>query len=259
MDRKDIEEAVVAALRQSGLNPHRAAVGAGLPEDAIRNVLAGHEPKASRLAQICAALGLEFYIGPPRANAAEGLSFTTLRDLEAGAHALVRVVTGAGGDPIPDDLWPVLIALRARKADDESLPAGVRPISLDDLALSTDAALTVTSALRRLPGPDALDPTQCALVTVEGTSMLPTLYPGQSVVVDRRRKQWCAGEVYAVHLSDAVLVRRARKGEQGEHLLVGDHPRSKPVPFPDTEAVVGTVVSTTHATESHYPIVAEEL
>ena len=133
MDRKDIEETVIAALRQSGLNPHRAAVSAGLPEDAIRNVLAGHEPKASRLAQICTALGLEFYIGPRRAEVTKALSSTTLRDLEAGAHALVRIVTEAGGNPIPDDLWPVLAARHETKAGDERLPADPRVVDMTEI------------------------------------------------------------------------------------------------------------------------------
>ncbi len=41
---------------------------AGLPENAIRTVIEGHEPKATRLFEICVALGLELYIGPPRAT-----------------------------------------------------------------------------------------------------------------------------------------------------------------------------------------------
>lgn len=224
MDRKDIEEAVAAALRESGLNPYRAALGAGLPEDAIRNVLAGHEPKASRLAQICAALGLEFYIGPPRAGVAEGLSSAGLRDLEAGARALNRIVTEVGGNPIPDDLWPALAARRAKNAGDESLPDGLYALSADEL---TDFAE---------------EQTKYRVVRVEGTSMMSTLEPGSSVLVDQRRKEWSPGEVYAFRLSGALLVRRADVGKQGEHVLVGDHPRSKPVPFPDTEAIVGTVV-----------------
>ncbi len=39
-----------------------------MPDDALRSALRGHEPKAGRLAEICRALGLEFYIGPPRAG-----------------------------------------------------------------------------------------------------------------------------------------------------------------------------------------------
>ncbi len=49
------------------MNPYRAAVAAGLPADAVRHLLAGHDPKASRLSEICEALGLEFYVGPKRA------------------------------------------------------------------------------------------------------------------------------------------------------------------------------------------------
>ncbi len=43
---------------------------AGLPGNAVRHLLDGHEPKSGRLAEICRALGLEFYIGPPRDGAA---------------------------------------------------------------------------------------------------------------------------------------------------------------------------------------------
>ncbi len=43
---------------------------AGLPGNAVRHLLDGHEPKVGRAAEICRALGLEFYIGPPRGGAA---------------------------------------------------------------------------------------------------------------------------------------------------------------------------------------------
>ena len=42
------------------------AVDAGLPRDAIRNVLEGHEPKLCRAVEICLAVGLEFYVGQPQ-------------------------------------------------------------------------------------------------------------------------------------------------------------------------------------------------
>ena len=37
-----------------------------MPSNALRHALDGHEPKATRLSEICRALDLEFYIGPPR-------------------------------------------------------------------------------------------------------------------------------------------------------------------------------------------------
>ena len=45
------------------------AVEAGLPRDAIRSVLVGHDPRLSRAVELADALGLEFYVGPPRAAA----------------------------------------------------------------------------------------------------------------------------------------------------------------------------------------------
>ena len=44
----------------------RVATAAGLPRDAVRSVLAGHDPRLSRVSQLARALGLEIHIGPPR-------------------------------------------------------------------------------------------------------------------------------------------------------------------------------------------------
>ena len=49
-----------------GRAPISVAVAAGLPRNSIRQILKGHEPKLSRAAVVADALGLEFYIGPPR-------------------------------------------------------------------------------------------------------------------------------------------------------------------------------------------------
>ena len=69
MEFDEIHAVVSQAISRRGTNPWRLAVDAGLPGNAVRHLLDGHEPKASRLAEICAALDLEFYIGPPRGEA----------------------------------------------------------------------------------------------------------------------------------------------------------------------------------------------
>ena len=61
--------AIRAELHRRGSNAYRAARDAGLPENSLRYLLAGHEPKVGRLIEICDALGLQFYVGP----AGEGL------------------------------------------------------------------------------------------------------------------------------------------------------------------------------------------
>ena len=55
-------------LERRGTSAIRAALGAGLTRDAIRSVLRGRSPSVDRAAEICEALDLEFYIGPPRSG-----------------------------------------------------------------------------------------------------------------------------------------------------------------------------------------------
>ena len=62
----DFAEAVRRRLAERGQTQYRAAINSGLPQDAIRSVLKGHVPRLNRVEQICRALGLELYIGPPR-------------------------------------------------------------------------------------------------------------------------------------------------------------------------------------------------
>ena len=66
MTFESIKEVFEAQIRRKGTNPFRCAKEAGLPGTAIRHVLEGHEPRISRLAEICDALGLELYVGRPR-------------------------------------------------------------------------------------------------------------------------------------------------------------------------------------------------
>ena len=87
---------ITAAIRQEiearGTNPYRAAKEARLPENSIRYVLDGHEPRAGRLIEICHALGLELYVGPPRKGGVEA----------ADAHAdLIREQAERYGDSLP--------------------------------------------------------------------------------------------------------------------------------------------------------------
>ena len=66
MNNHQIATIIRAALARQGSNAHRAATEAGLPQNAIRYALEGRDIRASRLAAICKALDLEFYIGPSR-------------------------------------------------------------------------------------------------------------------------------------------------------------------------------------------------
>ncbi len=68
MQISEIADVIRRELERRGTNAYRAAVDAGLPQNAIRSVLRGREPGSERLAEICQALELEFYVGPPKSH-----------------------------------------------------------------------------------------------------------------------------------------------------------------------------------------------
>ena len=84
MELPEITAAVRQEIEARRTNPYRAAKEARLPENSIRYLLDGHEPRAGRLIEICHALGLELYVGPPRKSAAEAAGADPDRIREQG-------------------------------------------------------------------------------------------------------------------------------------------------------------------------------
>ena len=118
----DFAEAVRRRLAERGQSRYRAAVNSGLPQDAIRSVLNGHEPRLNRAEQICRALGLELYIGPARDVQVEADGAEPSRPLtrfDPNVQLPVRVLS----PPSPD------VFLMKGEEQDQTRPA---PVDLDD-------------------------------------------------------------------------------------------------------------------------------
>ena len=257
MRPSDIVSVIRQALAEKGTTAYRASLDAGLPGNAIRYALEARATKSDRLAEICDALGLEFYVGPPRAQppAARGsvLSPAALHDLETGARALNRVVADAGGDPVPDDLWPVLAARKggaATAAENANLPPGARPVDVVELAASAGGGAEALG--EEVAGCvwfrhdwldcHGLDPAQCMVIRVSGEPMEPLLREGDSILVDRRPQDRREGRVFVVRTADGLVVKRAGRGGDGAWLLVSEHPSWHPAPWPAGAETVGRVV-----------------
>ena len=210
----------------------------------------GHEPKLSRAAELCDALGLELYVGPPR----EPLDHPPipLHDLERSTRELVRLTANAGGDPIPDDLWPVLAVRHGGGvpfAANENVP-GARPINVVEFAAAAgggaeafDEAVSGRVWFRR----DWLDrrglnPAHCAVIGVRGDSMYRTLPDGCSILVDRQRTELVDKAIFVVRAEDGLVVKCARKGDSGEWTLVSEHRSWRPLPWSAVAEVIGQVV-----------------
>ena len=118
----DFAEAVRRRLAERGQSQYRAALNSGLPQDAIRSVLNGHVPRLNRVEQICRALGLELYIGPPRdvqVEADDGEPSRPLTRFNSSVQLPVRVLS----PPAPE------VYLVEAEEQDQTRPA---PVDLDD-------------------------------------------------------------------------------------------------------------------------------
>ena len=225
----------------------RAVAGHGT---AVTDIRRGRSPSAERLEKICVELGLEFYVGPPREVVEQPP--IPLGDLERSTRDLVRLTANAGGDPIPDDLWPVLAVRHgggSRVAANENL-LGARPINVVELAAAAGAgAETLDEAVtgrvwfrRDWLEQRRLDPTECAVISVQGESMDPTLPDGCSILVDRKRRRRVEKGLFVVRTGDGLVVKRARRDGEGGWLLVSDHRSWPSEPWPADAQTIGQVV-----------------
>ena len=251
-------------LERQNLNPFRAAMRANLPENAIRTVLSGREPRAGRLAEICDALGLEFYIGPPRVAGASGAGngatppTTTTppppAEVEASIRTLVQWVSDAGGDPLPaaprdselaDDRALAHLGVDAETRDTPT----ARAVTVWDVASAAGggALFDQESIVGRLAfrrawlDRHAIDATQAAVISVSGESMEPTLPEGSVILVDRARRRRRTDHVFVVRTDEGLVVKRARRDVGGNWVLASDNPGWTTVPWPVAAEVIGQV------------------
>lgn len=61
-----LSRAILARLDERGISARAAALGADLPIRAVQGVIEGHVPSIDRADEICRALDIELYLGPPR-------------------------------------------------------------------------------------------------------------------------------------------------------------------------------------------------
>ena len=65
----DLVSSIRSACEHGNTSLRAIAVRAGMPVRSVQNVIDGHVPSVTRAEEICNALGIELYIGPPRATA----------------------------------------------------------------------------------------------------------------------------------------------------------------------------------------------
>jgi SOS-response transcriptional repressor LexA len=179
-------------LKELGKRAFTVEQERGLPRDAIRNVLRSEKqdgPTLNRARQIARALGLEFYLGPPRETgpiynvSLDGADYAAIPRIDA------RLAAGAG--------------------------------AVNEEVGHTDALAFRRDWLRER----AISPDQACLLTVTGDSMAPTLHDGDLVMIDRRRRDIRNRRVYALVDTDGTArVKRLDVIPDRLLILTSDNP-----------------------------------
>ena len=279
MDLSCLQALIRHRLAEVGSSQHRAALENNLPQDAIRNVLAGHVPRLDRAAEICRVLDIPFHIGPPRSpsglhsdasntnadppgSAADGSvpydaapPRVQLSDIALAAQALARAVAGAGADPIPKEMQENLLKGQAEELGelrrvvetyayvpryDVRLAAGSGE-AIDEEPLAGYVAFRRDWLLEH-----KLHPQNLSLVEVTGRSMEPTLSNGDSVLVDHSRRELYNSKMYALNVNGSLIVKRVRR-VRGGWAAESDSPLHESFDLKEPYAVIGRVVWRAHA------------
>lgn len=221
MNHGDLPFSELVRLRLTELNTNAFSVEQekGLPRDAIRNVLRSEKnsgPTLTRAKEIADALGLDFYIGPPRET---GTIYTTQIDHEDFA-AIPRV--------------------------DARLAAGAGAMNGD---VSLQGALAFRQDWLRERG---ISPAQACLLTVTGDSMSPTLHDGDLVMIDERRTTIRNRHVYAfVDADGSARVKRVELVPERFIIMTSDNPahptETRTGPDMNRVRILGEIVWSAHA------------
>ena len=267
-------------LTAEGLSARAAALNAGLPVRSVQGVLEGHSPSLERAQEICEALGLELYIGPPRSSpdlnsearrsdgdpevkAAESSVFygaalppAQLSDIALAAQALARAVSKNGGDPIPKEMRQEMLQALEQEMEDlrhQASEAGAYAyVPRYEIWLAAGSGGIVHYeapaghvAFRRdwLDG-KGLNEDHLSLVHIRGDSMAPAILDGDSALVDHSRREPRSGVVFALRTEDGLLVKRLMLHADGWWAESDnkDADDSDSRPLGDTDDVIGQIV-----------------
>lgn len=237
MEGSEIITVIEEALRREGTNPSRLAKENGWSVNAIRYILEGRPPSSRRLAEVCKALNLEFYVGPPRSP--EGSRFDVkrlARELERLASEARRIAAREQEERTQIDQKVVHSDPYISAPHYEVLAAAgggspvVSEVVRDYLAFNR----TWVRDQQLMAG-------KLAVIEVQGDSMEPTLCGGDIVLLDLRTQELRDGHIYTLRRDEDLMVKRLRRHES-EWLIHSDNLAYRAEPFSPDVSVVGRVV-----------------
>ena len=192
----------------------------GLPADAIRSVLRGGKKGGTalnRAKELCEALGLELYIGPPRENGQVEQIVLDGRDF---AHIPLHGASLAAGDGAQNEDEAVIDHLAFRRS------------WLKSIGMSASTAVVARA---------------------QGNSMAPSIHDGDMVLIDRARtevpiRRRGAGDtrpapIYALLDGTGARIKRLERPEPDLVMLLSDNTDYAPqLARVDSLSIIGKVM-----------------
>ncbi|MFG5381016.1 helix-turn-helix transcriptional regulator [Yoonia sp. R2-816] len=203
MSKKSFEDLVLERVEALKKGVQAIEIEAGLPPDAIRNVIRSSKksgPTLTRAREICDALGLEFYIGPPR---------------ETGdiPH---RVIQGNDYATVP--FYPIETS--------------------DELGAQGNSEKSDYAFSRSWLTKQGVAPQNTAMLRVRGDSMAPKIVDGDVLLIDTARReppirpQTKAGKVrsgiYVVDVDGETRVKRVERPDFQNLILYSEDTTNYP-------------------------------
>ncbi len=262
-----LRRALRRQIDSEGLRPF--SLRTGIPLGRIRSVAEGRTPRGTTLEMIASALGLEFYIGPARPEAA------AQRELPAEiAEALALPRDASVADALGALDKKALAAklreefgrareLLERAAAEAAIPgpapgASARPPGRSGGAVAVipvapdvrlaagggEAVFEESSDVSIAVAAGALAswarPARLTCVRAAGDSMEPTIRDGDLVAVDPGRTDPLDGHVFAVRTDAGLVVKRLRRLD-GRWLLTSDNAAHAPRPVAEEDRILGQI------------------
>lgn len=234
----DFPTIIQARLKEKNVNKYRAALDAGLPEDAIRSVLDGHVPKLDRVEEICRALDFEIYIGPSR-GVVESANVPAHSQISAVSGELLRgavVVENASASVILDGIRVFMNAVsRSPFFPIDPIDTVCGPADRNGLQQVGDGWLRLAWLPRQ-----GIRAELCGIGAVTDRDMEPTLVEDDLILVSTEHLEPRDGMIFMVRIGERPHLRRMRR-QNNQWTLHADRPGIATHALDDAE-VVGRVV-----------------
>lgn len=187
--KAELQHLVNEALKTSGMSARSVSKDVVGHDGLVRDIRAGRIPSADKLEALFEAIGLEFYLGPPRET--HPTPSLDIDDTDFAAIPRYEAQLAAGNGRLNDDADPVEHLAFSRKW----------LVKMNVLA------------------------SQACLVGVTGDSMNPNLHDGDLVLIDRRKTSVRDRRIYAViDIDGSALVKRLEIIPNEALILRSDNP-----------------------------------